>query len=346
MRVSVGQASLSVLLVSLFGGCDYSGDWLFTDAETAIETIRHITGEDGEPIVPAVISSMEDIGPATIYAEIGAPVDANLGGTTFEFVGTGGDVCLWMDQETVSWNPAVARIPSVSGPEYAYADNVFDDGDIDIYGGLSVYYTGSPGEEIGDFVVEYEDSLGNKVPVVLSECNMRGGGDYGLGAHSGRGGAEYCTMTATDPGITYTVLLQTFAAPLDDDRMSYGVLLAEGRCDALRTMVGGGLRGDECVIRGESIVPQGNDIGPWYGYDASRSWPGVEAVEEVFCDVSGQQDAGIVRYCEAEWDAKNTSEGDGGEDTDGIPCEWNEITKAENRCFCGDLTDMPEGGAF
>ena len=46
--------------------------------------------------------------------------------------------------------------------QYLYPDNVFDDGDLDLFAGFSVYYSGSPGVEIGNFQILFEDALGNQ----------------------------------------------------------------------------------------------------------------------------------------------------------------------------------------
>ena len=71
---------------------------------------------------------------------------------TFDFVGTGGEVCIWVDPEVAYWSQALSPQPSQIDRKWAFPDNTFDDGDIDLFAGQSVYYTGSPGETIGDFV--------------------------------------------------------------------------------------------------------------------------------------------------------------------------------------------------
>jgi hypothetical protein len=317
-----------VLALLALGGCDYTGEWLFA-GENEIPGVYIIEEDGGGPIVPRDISSAEDIVEATIYGEVGPSGTTERGGVTLEFVGTGEDICVWVDPETAYWNMAVGAQPVDYAKKWAYPDNIYDDGDIDLFVGLSVFYTGSPGERLGDFVVSYEDSLGNEVPISLSECNMTGY-QGAKGVHAGRGTAEYCTIRNTDEGVSYTVVMETFAPPLDDDRLGFGVLIATGPCESVRRQIGADVAiHDECLIRGESMAPGGKDYGPWYGGSQIQSWPGSTDFEDRFCDV----EKNMKPFCEGELDEVGS-------------CSWNELPNDKTRCYCGDITDVPAGGAY
>jgi hypothetical protein len=324
-----------LLLLSL-GGCDYTGDFLFAEV-TPVDDIWILTAEDGGFLVPADIGSVEDIAANTIYAEVGAPQTTANGGITADFVGTGGPVCIWLDPEVVYWNQAVAERLDEDDRRWSFPDNIYDDGDIELFAGLSVYYTGSPGETIGDFVVAYEDSLGNEVPISLAACPNTVG-LFGDPAAGGRGSPEFCTIQATDPGIGYTILLQTFSTPRDDSRLSFGLLLANGSCNDLRDLVGSSTEvGDECLIQGEAIMPTADQIETYYSFDelneSGRIWSGSIDFEAAFCDPEGRLD----QFCEQELLDK---------EAEGELCEIRNSPDENNRCYCGDLNDTPAGGAL
>jgi hypothetical protein len=329
-------------------GCDYSGDWLFAGVVDDVPGVWHLEDQDTYLITPRVITNLQELEEATIYGEIGPNGSTELGGVTADFEGTGGSVCVFIDPETAWWSQAVSPAPDDFGSFWSYPDNVFDDGDIDLYVGLSVYYTGSPGERMGDFFVSYTDGLGREVPLQLSECSSSIGAQGQTNAHAGRAMPEYCTIPNTQPGISYTIALQTFATPLDDDRLGFGMIVSEGTCDDIILIVrreaglGEGVtdnRLEECVIQGESIRPKrGNELGPWYGYtDLSSSeaiWGGSLEFEEHFCSTKR-----MTSFCKSEAEAKLTGEGATG-------CSWNAQPTEDTRCYCGDITDTPEGGSF
>ena len=120
--------------------------------------------------------------------------------------------------------------------------------------------------------------------------------------------------------------LRTWSAwstPIDDDRLGYGLLLADGSCSDLRTNTGVATdtATEECLIPGEMIDPAlAGGEGPWYGADSVPSVAGSRAHEEAFC--SG---ARMSEICEQEADEKNC---------------------AVEQCFCGDPSDTPTGGGF
>ena len=185
---------------------------------------------------------------SAIYSQLGPPTPGLQGGATMTFVGTGGEVCVMVDPAAVFWNSSVsAQSPQ---PAYVYPDNVGDDGDIDIEVGLSAYYTGSPGIEMGTFEQAYEDSLGNQITIEFNECLMSGSLGQ-LGAHAGRATPEYCTIdTSLHPGRQYTVVLRTWSLPTDDSILDYGVAVFEGSCSSGVTP--SGVANIECTMPGES----------------------------------------------------------------------------------------------
>ena len=130
----------------------------------------------------------EDELPLCYYGQVGlAEIGGDIGGATFTFEGTGGDVCLVVDPETVFWNQSVAA--DNARTNYSYPDLEEDDGDIDMFAGLSAYYTGSPGVEIGDFTGFYTDSLGNQIEIEYGLCTQVGAQNQD-DSHAGRGTAD------------------------------------------------------------------------------------------------------------------------------------------------------------
>lgn len=328
---------VTLALGTILGGCDYSGDFLFPETSEQAPAIYELRMPDGSELVPVDVASTEDVVANAIYAEVGAPTSAAKGGVTFTFLGTGDDVCVFVDPEAVYWNQAIQpRLDDDSRP-WSFPDNVFDDGDLDLSGGLSVYYTGSA-NEIGDFRVNYADSLGNPVEVSLSVCQNTGY-DNIPNAHSGRGTPEFCTISTTEPGVQYTIVLETFSTPLDDDRLSFGLLLANGDCQGVlaATAAGDSVAAQECVIPGEAIRPESQ--GPWFGFDAVRDLVWTTAggsyldFETEFC----LQDSRLDRWCEDELAAVLEDGGD---------CDYMGDGSGTEHCFCGDVTNTPDPGAI
>jgi hypothetical protein len=186
------------------------------------------------------------------FGNLGTPGAGTRGGATFSFTGTGTDVCVFVDPESVYWPQSVSR--QAPNPSFIYPDNLMDDGDLDLFAGLSSYYTGSPGIEIGDFKGYYTDSLGNQTAIEYGACFMD---SYRIdNAHSGRGTPEYCTIdTSIHQGVDYTVVLDTFATPLDDGMLSFAVFMVAGNCNEI------GIVPDqlECTILRESLDVDGKE---------------------------------------------------------------------------------------
>lgn len=296
-------------------GCDYSGDFLFPEPPEEVEAIVDI----GElPVVE--INSAQDAADMAVYGQVAASGDARESGVTYTFQGTGSNVCVWVDPEFVTWNQSVASRGRVA--RWGYPDNLKDDGDLDLEVGLSIYYNGSPGEEIGDFAIRYDDALGNPVEIELNECVIPSAISASNG-HTGRGAVEYCTIFNTQPGVSYTVKMSAWSVPLNDDRLGYGVLLADGTCTNLRETLGVGsdTAAMECVVPGEAIdYIEADGQGPWTGADNIFSVAGSRDHEQAYCD--GER---MDELCELEATEKDCT---------------------VDQCFCGDPTDTPSGGAF
>lgn len=294
-----------------------------------------------------------------IYGELGPTGTSELPGLTFEVLGTGTELCFWIDPELLFWNQSV----SVGNPEplYLEPDNIFDDGDLDVRAGQSVFYTGTPGVSIGTFEVRYTDPLGNTVPVNFVECISQ----------IGRGSPEACTIPNSLPGVRYTVVLEGWSTPIDDDRLGYGLIVAASSCNNVAAGKGTNenlaqpidlgvppnleIPRDECVIVGEA-VQAGFEAGPvartagltgpsWVGSEVP-TWEGSVDFERVFCaeqtfDVDdGTRSSLLAQFCQEErqrvFDA-------------GLQCSWAVPPGTEEntvRCYCGNPDDTPNGGAF
>jgi len=216
-----------------------------------------------------------------LYAQLGAPENAGIyGGATVSFRGTGGPVCVVADPEAVFWNLSVDA-DAEGGRRYSYLDNVEDDGDLDVAVGLTAYYTGSPGVEMGDFNAVYDDPSGVEHTIAFNECVQVGRfGD--LNVHAGRATVEFCDVdTDQRAGIPYTIVLRTFALPHDDSILSYGVAVFEGRCEDLAPT--------ECTLRDEVSRAEPEGATP-----AGKEW--FPVLEDKVCD-------GVVKvntFCEEE----------------------------------------------
>lgn len=294
----MSRLSIIVLGVAALAGCDYTGDFLFSGP---------IDGKPGVIDLGVVPVADPSDGTAIVYGEVGPAEVGAIGGATVRFEGTGGNVCVWVDPEAVTWNTAVAPSGDV---EFAYPDNVEDDGDLDIEVGQSIFYTGSVGQSVGDFEASYIDHLGNPIQLSLNQCQISD--LFGeLGAHSGRAAPEYCVITNTIPNLEYTVAISTWTTPLNDDLLSFGVMIADGGCDGLKEAMNvTTLMGEECLIPQESRVD-------------GVVRPGFDVIEMDFCmaDEDGVQWETLAEYCNFESQLKDCLIDD---------------------CFCGDPTDLPE----
>jgi len=181
-----------------------------------------------------------------IHETVGPAETGHVGGSTFRFVAPGGDVCIFTDPELVFWGQSISPIqPNVN---FQYADNYNDDGDIDLFAGISAFYTGSPGVEMGDFYGVYTDSQGQQTTIAYNECLQNGAKSGFVESHAGRGTPEFCTLdTDQREGVEFTVAMQTFAVPLDDGKLDFVAVVVNASCSSL----GLGAPTYECKYHGE-----------------------------------------------------------------------------------------------
>jgi hypothetical protein len=251
---------LVVTALSLFA-CDRSGDDYVPSADgtyPAVIDVGEITVMPADKLQEVQSQGSNarnwcqenldgDGNPYCYYGLLGQAPTGVKGGATFTFRGTGDRVCVLTDPETVFWNTAVASINP--DEKYSYADLEQDDGDIDLFAGLSSYYTGSPGVELGGFSGFYTDNLGNSIAIEYGECFQYGAQSGMNNAHAGRASAEYCTInTANREGKLYTVVLESFAVPLDDGALGFGAVVLDGSC--------GDYVINECTLFGEGLEAQ------------------------------------------------------------------------------------------
>lgn len=250
---------MSLLILTVLG-CDHTG-FEFRAQVTDAPSV-----EDLGLMVPVDVDDWQNAArdatafpDGIFYSEVGA--DENPGkqtGATAHFIGTGGNVCLVVDPETVFWSRSLA---STGGGRYQYDDDYTDDGDIDMDAGLTAFYTGSPGVEMGDFEATYTDESGADHQIEFNACTQTG---YGGSAdiHAGRATTESCLVsTDQEAGIEYTIALRTFSLPINDSKLGFAVGVFDvgsaRNCDDVFS------KGDdqECLFidEGNGGVADGND---------------------------------------------------------------------------------------
>lgn len=237
------------------------------------------------PVAPADLADVVD-DPASYsdfvhYGQLGADEDAGvLGGATFEFAGTGGSLCVLIDPEAVYWNYTVE---ANADRKFKYEDIYQDDGDLDLDVGLTAYYTGSPGVEIGDFNAIYTDPAGVDHTLAFNECGQTN--IFGVtGIHAGRGTVEYCEIdTSARAGTMFTGLISTFALPLDDSVVNFGAVVIEGSCAEIGTA--------EAIGPSECILPNEVGLAEPDGIPENKSW--YPELESEFCVGPGRTNS----YC-------------------------------------------------
>ena len=213
------------------------------------------------------------------FGQLGAPDDpGTFGGATFQFESTGGPVCLVMDPEALYWSRALSI--DAGGRSYKYTDHYEDDSDLDMSAGLTAYYTGSPGVEMGSFEAVYTDAQSVDHVLEFNECVQAGPQTDSV--HSGRGTVEHCELdTSLHPGVKYTVVLDTFALPHDDSIANFGVAAFGVPCDRIEI--------SECTIPDE--VHAVNDVEGMVPTEGKAWFPELESV---FCEGPGK----VNDYCE------------------------------------------------
>mgnify|MGYP000374136187 CR=1 FL=1 len=238
------------------------------------------------------------------YGQLGMPEAGVRGGASYTFTvptivppeGVEADeveqldtVCVMMDPETVFWNHSVAELDRET--KDLYPDFHDDDGDLDMSVGLSSYYTGSPGVELGDFRGYFTDSLGRTIEIEYGECVQRGS-PYPGEHHGGRGHLEWCDIDVEGrQGVQFTVVLETFSVPLDDGALGYGSLVYAGSCSDLISSPR-----EEQVIPEESMVAEDASDGDFATKACTKNLElAVSAgLEQEFCCVHPEMCSGRV----------------------------------------------------
>jgi hypothetical protein len=279
------------LILGSLAACDRSGDGLVPQPDGVYEPSPHLgsfaimSAENVAALTEAGLptsstsakewcdSNTSEEGETLCHYGIVGQSEAGVkGGATLTFKGTGAEVCVVVDPETVFWNASVAAV--APDERYAYPDLEEDDGDMDLFVGLSSYYTGSPGIEIGDFKGFYTDSLGTEIEIEYGECIQTS--SYTNTAHSGRASVEYCTInTRNREGVEYTVVLESFSIPLDDGSLGFAAMVIDGACDDYLP--------NECLLSGESLETKSS--GEVVAKDCTRQ------KERAFCDDQ------VVSFC-------------------------------------------------
>jgi hypothetical protein len=303
---------LSGILLLLAGGCDREGGYYVAVPNADYPFIQDLgefrvvsvdeqaaafNADDTFVAYDPALLERDDQGRAGVwYGGLGAPEDPSYyGGATFTFKGTGGSVCVVVDPEAVFWNQA--QSPSADTSDYLYVDNTADDGDIDLDVGLSAYYSGSPGVEMGDFELIYTDDGGVDHSLSYSQCSQSGSVSIS-GAHSGRSTVEYCTVNTSGlEGVAFTGVLNTFLLPLTDDVVHYAAGVFEGNCTSLVAAPKGI---DECFMAREEAgardIPD-EEATEEYCNDPDNEW-NYACLENKFCGTVKKFNA----YCEDHFD--------------------------------------------
>ncbi len=262
MRIDLHLVGLAA--VSILAACDRSGLELLPAQNENVPTVvelgeLRVLAADERPSVftPSDCNQVDEDGRYNCYYGMVSATDGvEVGGATFGFRGTGGEVCVLVDPEAVFWNKYIGGADS--GGVWGYPAPALNSGDLDLFGGLSSYYTGSPGVEIGDFSGFYTDSLGREVEIDYVECYNESPYDETVEAHGGRGAPEFCTInTSGREGILYTIVLETFKVPNDDGLLAFGTTVIDGPCESGGGLMGGANGPGECTMIGESIEESG-----------------------------------------------------------------------------------------
>ena len=265
-----------LLLCGVVSACDTRGSELIPEPNPdypGVIEVGELTVMSSADLISATPDWCASQGaPGCYFGQISATDGVTKGGVTFTFKGTGNDVCVIVDPETVAWNHYIGN--GSAADTWRYPDESADDGDLDLFGGLSSYYTGSPGIEIGDFTGYYTDSQGRQLTIDYVECANTSpytGGE----SHAGRGAPEYCIIdTEGRVGVDYTIVLETFSVPRDDALLSFVAAVVDGRCGQIDPAPGfedegGGVT--ECSIKGEARETTG------------EIKPCTDALERAYC---------------------------------------------------------------
>lgn len=254
------RALLILPAALLLGACDLDGRGLLQSYDPVTGEQLPVTVVDLDALdEPPVFCEAADVAEdecETFRGRLG-PSDIGTGsysGATFTFNGTGGRVCIIIDPQSVWRDDLMQDGVGNEGRNPFMEDFPYDDGDLDMVAGLAAYYTGTPGELMGDFVNEFIDDNGVGRRVDHNLCLQED--THGqIGGTSGRATPEMCSFDTLD-GVPYRLALQTFSVPVDDNELVYAMEVREGDCPAFI---------DECTLRGdrdraeEGALPLGAD---------------------------------------------------------------------------------------
>jgi hypothetical protein len=256
LRISTAGLVLGATL--LLGGCDLDPFPLLQNYDPDTSTLL------GGDVID--LDETEDAPDIDSGVFIGTVRASNVGagessGATLTIQGTGDRVCVIVDPQSV-WRDDLQIDESGNEATNPYmSDFPHDDGDLDLLIGLASFYTGTPGEEIGDFFGSFPDSNGVERSIDLNLCLME---DYHgqVGGTSGRATPEWCSFE-TQEGIDYRIVLQVYSAPIDDNELKYALDVRNGACpDEI----------NECTLRGD------------YDDHEAELPGGFQQVEELYCD--------------------------------------------------------------
>jgi len=227
-------------------GCDLDGRELLQNYDPETGESLPVTVEDLDRVDdPPVVCAADDVadGRCDVFTGGLGPSDVGSGqlsGATYTFNGTGGRVCVIVDPQSVWRDDKMLDDTGNETTNPLMQDFPYDDGDLDMLAGLASYYTGTPGELMGDFVNDFVDDNGVARRVDLNVCLQED--TFGqTGGTAGRATPEACSFE-TLANTPYRVALYAFSVPVDDNNLRYAFQVREGACP---TVI------DECTLRGD-----------------------------------------------------------------------------------------------
>jgi len=232
-----------LLLALIVGGCGFEPRVL-------------VPAYDGTTQLDADVQDLDDNTDPLLDIDAGDPFVGKLGpsdtgsgavsGATITVEGTGERICVIMDPQTVWRDDFQADSSGVEFDNPFYENFPYDDGDLDLLAGLSAFYTGTPGESMGDFFVDFRDDNGIERRVDTNLCLQED--THGVaGGTAGRASPEACSFETQD-GELYTIALRVFSTPIDDDELTYALSIRTGECPATI---------NECTLRGDYDYTEG-----------------------------------------------------------------------------------------
>ncbi len=259
--------SLTALLAVLaLAGCDLDGRTLLQSYDPETGQTRPVTVVDLDRVDGApTICTEDDLSACEPYLGELGPSDIGTGtlsGSTLTIQGSGGRVCVIIDPQSVFQDDRMLDPAGVETANPYMADFPYDDGDLDMLAGLASYYTGTPGELMGDFVNNFVDDNGVGRRVDLNLCLQED--NHGqTGGTSGRATPEMCSFD-TLPDTPYRIAMYAYSVPVDDNLLKYALVVHQGACPAVL---------NECTLRGDRDRPEAGTL-PFE----------VDNVESMFCE--------------------------------------------------------------